>query len=180
MNVGNIEEQVELIRQVAKLYDELTDVTSKMNNCFALQTMFYMIAWIFNTIHGVFTFYRLVYCEPPGYEYLAYLGLVWLIYYALYLSAIVVVSGLLKQEGKATATLIHKAINLHWNPKVIDKLRTFSQQLGHRQPIVTCGLFPFDWSLFYSSIGLCVTYLAIMIQLDAATNTTQNTTMLIL
>uniref|UniRef100_A0A3F2ZDH1 Gustatory receptor n=1 Tax=Lutzomyia longipalpis TaxID=7200 RepID=A0A3F2ZDH1_LUTLO len=160
--------QAKLVKHVTSAHDKLNDIVAQINSCYAFQIMMNMISWFIYTIYGTFNFYRLILINFKGYELLGYANMMWIVYHAMYLSAVVIFSSLIKAEGKKTSILLHQAINLEWNSKIVREMRIFSQQLGHRQPIVTCGLFPFDWSLFYSSIGLCVTYLTIMIQLDSS------------
>uniref|UniRef100_A0A3F2ZDJ6 Gustatory receptor n=1 Tax=Lutzomyia longipalpis TaxID=7200 RepID=A0A3F2ZDJ6_LUTLO len=167
--VRSVEENnAELVRKLATIHDGLSEIVCQTNLCYAFQIMMNMISWFIYTIYGTFNFYRLILINFKGYELLGYANMMWIVYHAMYLSAVVIFSSLIKAEGKKTSILLHQAINLEWNSKIVREMRIFSQQLGHRQPIVTCGLFPFDWSLFYSSIGLCVTYLTIMIQLDSS------------
>uniref|UniRef100_A0A1B0DCB2 Uncharacterized protein n=1 Tax=Phlebotomus papatasi TaxID=29031 RepID=A0A1B0DCB2_PHLPP len=71
-------------------------------------------------------------------------------------------------SGKYTAILAHKAINLTTNTRSIDKLKQMANQINHRPPVITCGLFLFDWTLFYSLCGASTTYLVILIQFDAS------------
>uniref|UniRef100_A0A3F2ZDJ7 Gustatory receptor n=1 Tax=Lutzomyia longipalpis TaxID=7200 RepID=A0A3F2ZDJ7_LUTLO len=163
-----IDPEDQVIRKFAIIHDRLNSIIRETNTCFSFQIMMNMISWFIYTIYGTFNFYRLILINFKGYELLGYANMMWIVYHAMYLSAVVIFSSLIKAEGKKTSILLHQAINLEWNSKIVREMRIFSQQLGHRQPIVTCGLFPFDWSLFYSSIGLCVTYLTIMIQLDSS------------
>lgn len=73
-------------------------------------------------------------------------------FYTSFLVAVLAIASNLTYKGKFTATLIHKAISRTDDEKVNEKLKVWSMQLLHRQPIVTCGLFAYDWSLFYSVI----------------------------
>ncbi|KAJ6635327.1 hypothetical protein Bhyg_13912 [Pseudolycoriella hygida] len=68
--------------------------------------------------------------------------------------------------GRKTGVTVHKAIYYAKD----DKLRLFSQQLQHRTPVATCGLFPFDWTLLYSTFAASVTYLIILIQFDSSSS----------
>lgn len=85
--------------------------------------MTYMICCFVNMIHGSFEFYQIVFkTNYSSLKYHAYLDVMWIIYYALYLTFIIIMSSLVKREGLKTAVLVHKAINFNRNPKVIKKV----------------------------------------------------------
>uniref|UniRef100_A0AAG5D3Q8 Gustatory receptor n=1 Tax=Anopheles atroparvus TaxID=41427 RepID=A0AAG5D3Q8_ANOAO len=67
-------------------------------------------------------------------------------------------------QGKRIGVLVHKAINCSSS----SALNLFSQQLLHRSPVITCGLFVYDWTLWYTMIGATATYLIILIQFDVS------------
>lgn len=46
----------------------------------------------------------------------------WIFYYTSYLATIIFISGLIKREGQHMAILVHKAINIQWNSKVVEKV----------------------------------------------------------
>uniref|UniRef100_A0A182QUT7 Gustatory receptor n=1 Tax=Anopheles farauti TaxID=69004 RepID=A0A182QUT7_9DIPT len=73
----------------------------------------------------------------------------------------------LKKEGKQTAVLVHKAINQSSKtPAVAERLLLFSRHLHHQRPVVSCGLFCFDWTLALSIISALATYSVILIQFE--------------
>jgi hypothetical protein len=57
---------------------------------------------------------------------------------------------MVKNEGCNTAKFIHKAMNFEASADLIDKLSKMSQQLIHRIPRFSSGLFSFDLVLFHS------------------------------
>lgn len=69
------------------------------------------------------------------------------------------------QAGK-TGILIHKILNYEDDEHMKKTLMNFSQQLLHRLPKITCGLFSFDSKLTFSMISTAAIYLIILIQFD--------------
>lgn len=57
---------------------------------------------------------------------------------------------LIQLQAKKSAALVHKMLNNEDDEINIRKLSNFSQQLLHRVPIFTCGLFSFDSKLAFS------------------------------
>lgn len=51
---------------------------------------------------------------------------------------------------KNNGIITHKVINKIWDPICISKLVEISEQFSRRVPVISCGLFPFDWTLLFS------------------------------
>lgn len=49
-----------------------------------------------------------------------------------------------------------------------NRFHLLAHQVEMSYPVVTSGLFNFDWALFYSMIGAMVTYFVIVIQFENA------------
>lgn len=49
-----------------------------------------------------------------------------------------------------------------------NRFHLLAHQVEMSSPVVTSGLFNFDWSLFYAMIGAMVTYFVIVIQFENA------------
>uniref|UniRef100_A0A7G3AH57 Gustatory receptor n=1 Tax=Lutzomyia longipalpis TaxID=7200 RepID=A0A7G3AH57_LUTLO len=118
-----IDPEDQVIRKFAIIHDRLNSIIRETNTCFSFQTMTYMLSWFVYAIHGAFNLYRVVYREDSEEVLMNYLDIVWIVYYGIYLSGIVIVSALIKYEGQRTAALVHRALNFHyWKPKIISKL----------------------------------------------------------
>lgn len=74
------------------------------------------------------------------------------------------------------ATIIHRGINKCRDVQIKNDLKIFSQQLIHRVPVLSCGLFTYDWTLMYSLASAITTYLVILIQFDSSFRTHSNET----
>lgn len=112
--------------------------------------MFVLASTFIFTAVGFFSLYR-AYLRDASLVYLSLSYLLWVSYYWLHISFAIVVSSHTKSEGSvATGVEIHNAIN-HCNwPNVRKELKLYSLQLMHRCPNISCGLFPFDFTLFFS------------------------------
>ncbi|XP_058448651.1 uncharacterized protein LOC131428622 [Malaya genurostris] len=157
-----------MIRKLATLHDQLCDTIELFNRCFSIQAMFALAAAfgftvfsIFGLIHSYATnaaenTLRLAWCN------MCYDG-----FYLAFIFQLIVFSSLIYAECKHTAVLIHKVLCYGTYDKIVRKeLRIFSQQLWHQAPKVSCSLFDFDWTLFYTIGGSLTTYLIILVQFD--------------
>ncbi|XP_062556837.1 putative gustatory receptor 28a [Armigeres subalbatus] len=148
---------IQTIQQYMQIYDQLSDLTETVMIAVAgsfVYLLFYGFEVILNIKRGV-----------PLQEYSLSSG-IWSVCYLTNVIVVVTIGSLLSQQGKSTSNLIDQAINSTNNAEIIEMLRLFLMQLGHRTPTLTCGLFPFDWTLVYSILATSTTYLIILIQFE--------------
>ncbi|GAB0089704.1 hypothetical protein DMENIID0001_042920 [Sergentomyia squamirostris] len=141
----------QIIETLTKLHDCLNDSVGMANGYFALPMLITLSCVFANIVVTVFTVYKMLVKDHTYEDFWS--GIVYGIdcgFYVFFLVVVVAISSDLTYQGKYTAVLVHKAISRNEDASIAEKLKSWSLQLLHRQPIVTCGLFSYDWTLFYS------------------------------
>ncbi|XP_055694891.1 putative gustatory receptor 28b [Lutzomyia longipalpis] len=157
-----------LVTKFATLHDYISDATELTSLCFSFQAMIFTgLCFVYN-VFIIFSAFRVWTNFNEEFFGLVIGNFHWsFITYGFVLGEIYVAHNVTKL-GKYTAILAHKAINRTKDESSIDKLRQMANQINHRPPVITCGLFLFDWTLFYSLCGASTTYLVILIQFDTS------------
>ncbi|EJY57715.1 AAEL017040-PA, partial [Aedes aegypti] len=165
VEVRNEKTQLIVLRHIVVLYDKIVDVVDLVNHCYSIQiTICVGVCFSVGVISTFGVFKALL-----RWQELYFMGLhniVWGAYYVCIVVIFISAGSQIAQEGKRTGTLVYKGITNCPSSAVKNELNLFSQQLLHRRPIITCGMFVYDWTLMYTLIGATATYLIIMIQFD--------------
>uniref|UniRef100_A0A182QNT4 Gustatory receptor n=1 Tax=Anopheles farauti TaxID=69004 RepID=A0A182QNT4_9DIPT len=160
-------EQINVLKQIKILHDKLNDVVELVNYCFSVQITFCVgLCFVIGVVCSFGLFRAFIYRNELF--YMGVLNFVWYMYYLFFVLFFIAVGSKITREGKRIGILVHKAINCSSSSAVINELNLFSQQLLHRSPVITCGLFVYDWTLWYTMIGATATYLIILIQFDVS------------
>ncbi|XP_038120101.1 gustatory receptor for sugar taste 43a isoform X6 [Culex quinquefasciatus] len=160
-------EQLTVLRQIKILHDKLNDVVELVNYCFSVQITFCVgLCFVIGVVCSFGLFRAFIYRNELF--YMGVLNFIWYMYYLFFVLFFIAVGSKITREGKRIGVLVHKAINCSTSTAVINELNIFSQQLLHRSPVITCGLFVYDWTLLYTMIGATATYLIILIQFDVS------------
>ncbi|XP_053670703.1 uncharacterized protein LOC128721024 [Anopheles nili] len=160
-------EQINVLKQIKILHDKLNDVVELVNYCFSVQITFCVgLCFVIGVVCSFGLFRAFIYRNELF--YMGVLNFVWYLYYLLFVLFFIAVGSKITREGNRIGVLVHKAINCSSSTVVINELNLFSQQLLHRSPVITCGLFVYDWTLWYTMIGATATYLIILIQFDVS------------
>ncbi|XP_055543586.1 putative gustatory receptor 28b [Wyeomyia smithii] len=166
--VDNTEYYDRIIRNFADLHDLLSDTVEIYNSCFSVQAMILLTA---NFGFTLFALFGVVHATASRADEItlqvAWSNTIFAVIPMSFLLQMVLYSGLVHCECKQTAVLIHKVIsNGEHSRKIFRELRGFSQQLQHHAPKVSCKVFNFDWTLFYTLASSLTTYLVILVQFD--------------
>ncbi|XP_053690851.1 uncharacterized protein LOC128739393 [Sabethes cyaneus] len=156
------------IRKFATLHDLLCDTVEFFNRCYSIQAMVALTACFGFTIFSVFGVIHSYASQADNDTLLvSWSNMIYDTLPLYFIAQIVLCSGSLHAECKQTAVLIHKAISYGTcNRKLLRELRTFSQQLEHHAPKISCRVFDFDWVLFFTMAGSLATHLVILVQFD--------------
>ncbi|XP_058824473.1 uncharacterized protein LOC131685071 isoform X3 [Topomyia yanbarensis] len=142
--VCNEKEQLAVLKQIKILHDKLNDVVELVNYCFSVQITFCVgLCFVIGVVCSFGLFRAFIYRNELF--YMGVLNFIWYMYYLFFVLFFIAVGS-----------------------KITRELNIFSQQLLHRSPVITCGLFVYDWTLLYTMIGATATYLIILIQFDVS------------
>uniref|UniRef100_A0A182FRY2 Gustatory receptor n=2 Tax=Anopheles albimanus TaxID=7167 RepID=A0A182FRY2_ANOAL len=134
---------------------------------FVWQPMFSCASLITAAVFAIITVCHTLSNESPILLILSIVYTIPAILYTFHFLLIVKLGHDLKNEGKQIAVLVHKAINQSSaTPVIVERLMIFSRYLQHQTPVVSCGLFNFDWTLALSLISALATYSVILIQFE--------------
>ncbi|XP_049534790.1 uncharacterized protein LOC125950650 [Anopheles darlingi] len=170
LTVYNSKQKI-VLRQIMQAFDQICDLADKGSFYYGVQIMVSIAGSFVFLLFYTFAFTLVVRSVLP-FDSVFYAGS--LLSYVLFSYNIFITAFLgnaLKQQGKLTAKLIDRAINSTNNTEITEMLRLFLMQLGHRSPIITCGLFPFDLTLIFSILSTAATYIIILLQFESAGST---------
>ncbi|XP_058817587.1 uncharacterized protein LOC131680888 [Topomyia yanbarensis] len=159
-----------MVRKFAMIHAQLCDTIEVFNRCFSTQAMFALASAFGFTVFSVFgVIHSHVISANEATLRMAWSNMTYDGFYIAFIVQLIVFSSLVFVECKRTSVMIHKVICYGtYDRNVRKELRIFSQQLWHHAPKVSCNLFDFDWTLFYTMAASLTTYLVILMQFDLA------------
>ncbi|XP_038116660.1 putative gustatory receptor 28a [Culex quinquefasciatus] len=164
----NTNQSLKLIKRIAIVHDQLGDAMQLFNVCFSTEALLNLapgFAFIIFALFGLVHSYAA--SDDEHTHSWAASNVIYAGMYVVQLVQLIVVASLVNCECKHTAILVHKVACYGRHDSVtLRELRIVSQQMWHKAPVITCGLFYFDWELMYTMAGSLASYLLILIQFD--------------
>ncbi|EDS42722.1 conserved hypothetical protein [Culex quinquefasciatus] len=164
----NTNQSLKLIKRIAIVHDQLGDAMQLFNVCFSTGALLNLapgFAFIIFALFGLVHSYAA--SDDEHTHSWAASNVIYAGIYVVQLVQLIVVASLVNCECKHTAILVHKVACYGSHDSVtLRELRIVSQQMWHKAPVITCGLFYFDWELMYTMAGSLASYLLILIQFD--------------
>ncbi|XP_039440756.1 putative gustatory receptor 22a [Culex pipiens pallens] len=167
-HVGDVPSTQRLIQTLAKLHERLSNTVHLFNHCFSMQYAVLMWAgYAFTIFSAFFLIHSYTTNVTAEMRWLSRTNMVLDGLFVFYIVEFMALASVVNSECSRTVVVIHKVIAYgRFEKRVLKELRTFSQQLSHHSPRITCHLYDFNWELFYRMAGTLTTYLVILIQFD--------------
>ncbi|EAT37763.1 AAEL010277-PA, partial [Aedes aegypti] len=161
-----------VLHQIQLQWTEICQVVELISKTYYRQIIFIATASTIMSTFSVFVFYRAMISQDYSQKLNAIVYLMSNWYVMLLILVMIGVFDGIKQKGKRTAALVHKALRETSNDRIRDELMLFSSFLAHKKIVVNCYIFVCDWTLGMSLISAIISYLVILIQFDASLVTT--------
>ncbi|XP_021708300.1 uncharacterized protein LOC23687622 isoform X1 [Aedes aegypti] len=164
----NEEQQLVNLNEIKMIMDKLNETVDLVNHTFSIQVLYCVgVSFVIGIVCSFYLFRAVIYRNDQ--LAMGAINFIWYMYYLSFVLFFIAIGSRISQEGRRIGITVHKAINFcNTSGTVINELIIFSQQLLHHNPVITCGLFVYDWSLLYTMLGATATYLIILIQFDVS------------
>lgn len=159
------------VQRIGLVFEQLCDISATCNLCFALPIMAsVLLAFGYNVVCA-YTILKLT-GELTHSRFVLHVAvnLAWNLFFSSFVLLIVYAGSMLAHAGRGTGQAVHWALNTLpcWPSAcgaeagagaggvgkelavVRQQLLAFSQQVLHKQPVASAGLFHFDWTLIYA------------------------------
>uniref|UniRef100_A0A182VW99 Gustatory receptor n=1 Tax=Anopheles minimus TaxID=112268 RepID=A0A182VW99_9DIPT len=165
--VATLDEMMSRIQGFTEIYSNLCDAIRLYCSIFVLQPVIFCASLIVSAVFATLSIGHIFTSSVPLILAMVMVYTTITLLYSTLFFLLVKLGNDLKSEGRQTAVLVHKAINQSSKtPALVERLVLFSHHLQHQRPIVSCGLFCFDWTLALSIISAIATYSVILIQFE--------------
>uniref|UniRef100_A0A336LMR0 CSON011700 protein n=1 Tax=Culicoides sonorensis TaxID=179676 RepID=A0A336LMR0_CULSO len=171
----SLDEIENVIIKISILHNEINAFIDLGNKLFSVQMIPFLAMFMNYLIFTTFQFYQVFIKYDRILLIKTVINVPWIVWSATLVLLIVHNASKILDLSQELAIKIHNTIN-HLDPShyglVIRRLKYFSQQIQHRTPIVSCGLFEIDYSLLFNvsikMAGAFTTFVVILIQFDSS------------
>lgn len=161
------------LKDVAIIVDRICDSLDSLKVCYSINTVVYLTHVSFYTIitiYGLISYFS--HSSRNATELIfSLITLCWECYYTPIAVWTFLMSSWIKKEGKMMEIFIQKLLHRdRQNIKAHKRGNLMYLQWHHRRPLISCGVFVIDWRLLFYFMGICFSYLVIVIQFDNQLN----------
>lgn len=157
------------LRTVSIIVDKFCDLLETIKLCYTISTVIFIFHFLLFSILSVFGIINYIFQPNSTSLDLSYslLTLVWEIYYTPFMVSIIALAFLIKRKGEKIRQSIQKMLFGNRRSLLInERANLISLQLFHRGPSIEVGVFAIDFKLVFTMLGLCFSYLVIIIQFE--------------
>lgn len=157
------------LKTLLVLHNKFGDVMALLSKCLSFNFFMNIVEFGFHNTMTIFSFYNLVTHDSTFENHVVFVtDMFFLLPEGLYMMSIFECSSLIRKEMNRTSILIHDKTTKSDSPEILRFLQLASLQVDHQMPVISCGLFTFDWKLFFLTISGIFSYVIILIQFDMA------------
>lgn len=166
------------MKKLAIYLDKVCDLLEFVKICYSMNAVMSFLAMTFNLILCVYSIVSSAMRTDANFGDYSFMlmSIAWGIYYMPFLICMFVVPFLITKNGEEIEALISEIlVKTEIHDKTAHKVfQILSLQLYHRRPRVEFGVFIIDWKLLLLGIGVCFTYVVIILQFELSSITNRN------
>lgn len=167
--VLNTEIILNKVKIAAILVDKICDALEAIKVCYTMNNIYYILSYSFYTIFFVYGVASYCFAINSSRMELTFtlMSLVWNTYYAPFIIWLFVFGNRITKAGKNIEDQLQIILVRNFKETAVCKKTTLVfMQISHRRPIITCGIFNIDWYFLFCVIGICFSYVVIIVQFE--------------